>query len=537
MVEIYDTTLRDGAQSKDIYFSLQDKLRIALKLDEFGIQYIEGGWPGSNPKDQEFFKAVKQYSFKHSVITAFGSTRRKDLPPDKDHNLQAILESGVEVATIFGKAWALHVTKVLKTSLEQNLDMVYSSITYLREHGLKVIFDAEHFFDGYKANPEYALSVLRVAEEAGAQVLVLCDTNGGTLPHEIYKVVKMIKDKVKVLLGIHCHNDCGMAVANSIQAVLAGAVHVQGTINGFGERCGNADLCQIIPTLELKLGISTSQLGVERLRRLRELSQYVYELAGIHPNSYQPFVGDNAFAHKGGVHVDAVLKVPQAYEHIDPFLVGNQRVFSVSELSGKANILAKAREFHLPLSSEDREVLNSIVRKVKELENQGYHLENADATLFLLMAKEMGLYREFFKVIYCRMTSESRDGEFIADSAVKLKIGDQYVYDIAEGNGPVHAEDLALRKALSVFFPEIKDVELVNYRVSIADVAAGTASAVRVFIEFSDGERSWRTVGVSTNILEASKVALIDGYDYYLQLKRNPKLRGITASQESSAGS
>jgi len=521
-IEIFDTTLRDGSQSKDVYFSLQDKLRIIAKLDDFGIPLIEVGWPGSNPKDRELFNHVKNLSLKQAKIVAFGSTRKANIRSDKDQNLNAIIDSDVSIAAIFGKAWDLHVTAILKTSLEENLSMVSDSIEYLRQHGLEVIFDAEHFFDGYKENREYAFKVLKAAEEAGARTIVLCDTNGGCLPHEVYEITKQVVEKLKTPIGLHCHNDSGNAVANSIQGVLAGASHVQGTINGIGERCGNADLCQIIPNLELKLGFRTSSQGVERLRKLVALSRYVYELAHLPSNPYQPFVGKNAFAHKGGVHVDAVLKVPRSYEHIPPELVGNQRQISTSELSGKANIIAKAREFGLPLDESKIDIIREVLNHIKEMEYKGYHLENADGTLYLIFLKKMGLYKKFFELKYARMTSETHDGSFVVDGAVKIRVDDKEVYVIAEGNGPVHAEDLALRKALREFFPEIERVQLLNYNVSIADISAGTASAVRVFIEFTDGKDTWITVGVSTNILEASKEALIDGYDYFLQKTRNP---------------
>ena len=342
-IEIFDTTLRDGSQSKDVYFSLQDKLRIIARLDDFGIPLIEIGWPGSNPKDKELFSYVKNLSLKQAKIVAFGSTRRANIKPEKDQNLNAIIDSNVSMAAIFGKSWDLHVTRILKTSLEENLSMVLSSIEYLRQHGLEVIFDAEHFFDGYKENREYALKVLKAAEEAGARTIVLCDTNGGCLPHEVYEITKQVVEKLKTPVGLHCHNDTGNAVANSIQGVLAGALHVQGTINGIGERCGNADLCQIIPNLELKLGFKTSSQGVDRLRKLVALSRYVYELAHLPPNPYQPFVGKNAFAHKGGVHVDAVLKIPRSYEHIPPELVGNQRQISLLKRRSLAYLLMKAR--------------------------------------------------------------------------------------------------------------------------------------------------------------------------------------------------
>lgn len=513
-VEIYDTTLRDGAQSKDVIFSLQDKLRITSKLDEFGIHYIEGGWPGSNPKDEEYFRKVKDISLKNAEVVAFGSTRRCDVRSSEDTNLNAIIKSDVKIATIFGKSWDLHVLSVLNTSLDENLNMVYDSIKYLKDHGLKVFFDAEHFYDGYKRNKEYAMSVIETAVEAGAELIVLCDTNGGTLPHEFFEITKQVILNLKVPIGVHCHNDAGVAVANSLLGVLAGAIQVQGTINGIGERCGNADLCQIIPALELKMGIKA--LKTKNLRNLKSLSLYLYEILHMHPNPYQPYVGNNAFAHKGGVHVDAVLKNRMAYEHISPEDVGNFRSFSVSELSGKANIIAKAKEFGFEIKKDDP-VVASLLSKIKELEFKGYQLEGANGTLYLLMAKEFGLYKKLFSVVQWRTISEGRNDEASAESSVKVRVGDREIFVIAEGNGPVNAQDKALRKAMSEFFPEIERVQLINYKVSIADMAQGTASSVRTFIEFSDGRENWITVGVSTNILEASKRALIDGYDYYLQ--------------------
>ncbi|MCQ5341187.1 MAG: citramalate synthase [Candidatus Methanomethylicia archaeon] len=520
IVEIYDTTLRDGAQSKDIIFSLQDKLRITSKLDEFGVHYIEGGWPGSNPKDEEYFKKVKELSLENSEVVAFGSTRRSNLKVHEDPNIDALIKSDVKTVTIFGKSWDLHVISVLNTTLEENLNMIFDSISYLKEHGLRVFFDAEHFYDGFKNNKDYAINVLKTAIEAKADVIILCDTNGGTLPHEFLEITKEVKSLVNIPIGVHCHNDSGVAVANSLLGVIAGATQIQGTINGIGERCGNADICQIIPALELKMGIRALKTSKEKLKSLKQLSLYLYEILHMRPNPYQPYVGENAFAHKGGVHVDAVLKNKIAYEHISPEEVGNIRLFSISELSGKANIIAKAKEFGFDIKKDDPIVAN-ILNKIKELEYKGYHLEGANGTLYLLMAKELGLYKKLFHVIRWRTISESHNGDTTAESSIKIKVGDREIFVIAEGNGPVNAQDKAIRKAMMEFFPEIEKVQLINYKVSIADTAQGTASSVRTFIEFTDGKTNWITVGVSTNILEASKEALIDGYDYYLQrLKR-----------------
>ncbi|RZN56236.1 MAG: citramalate synthase [Candidatus Methanomethylicota archaeon] len=520
IVEIYDTTLRDGAQSKDIIFSLQDKLRITSKLDEFGVHYIEGGWPGSNPKDEEYFKKVKELSLENSEVVAFGSTRRSNLKVHEDPNIDALIKSDVKTVTIFGKSWDLHVISVLNTTLEENLNMIFDSISYLKEHGLRVFFDAEHFYDGFKNNKDYAINVLKTAIEAKADVIILCDTNGGTLPHEFLEITKEVKSLVNIPIGVHCHNDSGVAVANSLLGVIAGATQIQGTINGIGERCGNADICQIIPALELKMGIHALKTSKEKLKSLKQLSLYLYEILHMRPNPYQPYVGENAFAHKGGVHVDAVLKNKIAYEHISPEEVGNIRLFSISELSGKANIIAKAKEFGFDIKKDDPIVAN-ILNKIKELEYKGYHLEGANGTLYLLIAKELGLYKKLFHVIRWRTISESHNGDTTAESSIKIRVGDREIFVIAEGNGPVNAQDKAIRKAMMEFFPEIEKVQLINYKVSIADTAQGTASSVRTFIEFTDGKTNWITVGVSTNILEASKEALIDGYDYYLQrLKR-----------------
>ena len=526
-VEVYDTTLRDGAQGRGVSFSLQDKISLTLKLDEFGVHFIEGGWPSSNPKDLEYFRVISGYRLSNAKVVAFTSTRRKDIKVEEDPNLNEVLRSGVEVATVVGSSSQFHVEKVLRTSLENNLEMIYDTIKYLESHGLKVVFDAEHFYDGFKANPFYALKAVKAAEEAGAFRIVLCDTNGGSLPHEVQEVTRKVKGEVKAALGVHCHNDAGMAVANTLAAVMAGAIQVQGTINGFGERCGNADLCQVIPALELKLGIKALAVDKpidERLKGLTKLSAYVYELAHVPPNPYQPYVGEYAFAHKAGIHIDAVMKAFSAYEHVNPELVGNRRLITASEVVGKAGVVSKAREMGLPLSENDPAAL-SILKEIKDLEYQGYQLENADATLYLIMLKHMGIYEEFFKVLAWRTVTEAKNNEVVAECSVKVKVGAEIMHDISEGLGPVHAQDLAIRKALSKTYPEALNVQLVNYKVSVIDSGMGTASKVRVFIEFSDGNRTWGTVGVSTNVLEASKKALADGYDYYLQLMRNPWLK------------
>ncbi len=518
-VDVYDTTLRDGSQTTGITFSLQDKIDLTLKLDELGVQFIEGGWPASNPKDIEYFKKIRDYSLS-AKLTAFGSTMRKDSKPGSDPNLASIVDSGVSVATIFGKSWRFHVTDVLRTTEERNLEMIRDSVQYLRDRGLGVIFDAEHFYDGFKDNPGYALKTLRVAEDAGALVIVLCDSNGGSLPSEVSSITLKAREEVKAELGFHGHNDSGCAVANTVASVLSGVQHVQGTLNGIGERCGNADLCAVLPNLEHKLGVATvlrDRKREERLRKLKEASDYLYELLNARPNPHQPYVGALAFSHKGGVHADAVNKHPRSYEHMDPELVGNTRVLSVSELSGRAAVVSKAKEFGLKLDKSD-EATPRILQRVKHLESQGYHLLNADATLYLLMAEELGLLRRTFDVTEWRtLSSMDSNGRKIAEATVKVKVGDRVIHTIAEGDGPVNAQDNALRKALEPFFPNSAKVSLTNFKVTVINME-GTASSVEVFVEFEADRKRWATVGVSENILEASKTALVEGYRYYLQL-------------------
>ena len=523
-IEIYDTTLRDGAQGMGVSFSLQDKISLTLKLDEFGIPFIEGGWPSSNPKDEEFFKAIRDYRLRQAEITAFGSTRRKGIPPERDENLNAIVDCDVKYATIFGKAWKLHVKEVLKAKPEENLEMIYDSISYLRSHGVKVIFDAEHFYDGYRDDPEYALEVLKAAREAGAERLVLCDTNGGTLTHELYQVTKRVCEVFGDCIGVHCHNDSGLAVANSLMAVEAGAIQVQGTINGFGERCGNADLCQVIPALELKMGFRALRDPVNGLQGLKSLSTFVYELAGLEPNPYQPYTGQHAFTHKAGAHSDGVLKNPKAYEHIDPALVGNERFIAVSELSGRAAISHKAKRFGLNLDKDNAAAIR-VLRMVKELEASGRRFEDADGSLYLLMLKALNQYRSHFEVVSWTVTSRARRGDIKSMCTVRLKVGDRFVTSVAEGIGPVHAQDLALIKALKTEYPSLEEVQLMNYKVSIAGRSMGTASIVRVLVEFKCNSEYWATTGASANILEASMEALVDGYEYFLHRHERMNLK------------
>lgn len=514
-VEIYDTTLRDGAQGMRVTFSLQDKISLTLKLDEFGIPFIEGGWPFSSPKDEEYFKAIKDYSLRQAKVVAFGSTRRKGVRPEEDDNLNAIVKYDVDYATLVGKSWTLHVEEVLKVKPEENLDMIYDSINYLRSHGIRVMFDAEHFYDGYKEDPDYAVKVLEVAREAGAERIVLCDTNGGTLTHEFYEITKKMCEKFGNCVGVHCHNDSGLAVANSLMAVVAGVVHVQGTINGIGERCGNADLCQIIPALEIKMGYKVLNSSSNGLRGLRSLSLFVYNLIGIEPNPYQPYTGQYAFAHKAGIHSDGVIKVSRAYEHIDPELVGNDRFIAISEIAGRSAIVYKAKKFGLDLDKNDFVVLK-VLRMVKELEASGKIFEDADGSLYLLLLKAMNAYKPHFEVLSWAVTSRSGKGGLKSLCTVKLRVRDKIVTSIAEGLGPVHAQDLALMKALRSEYPDLERVSLTNYKVSIVGRSVGTASVVRVLIEFKGDDEYWTTTGSSANILEASMEALVEGYEYYL---------------------
>ncbi|WP_083494567.1 citramalate synthase [Pyrodictium occultum] len=519
-VEVLDTTLRDGAQARGVSFSLQAKVRIALELDRLGVAFIEAGWPGSNPKDAEVFRVLRDYSLENAEIVAFTSTRRKGVRPQDDPLLSRVLDAGTRWVTVFGKAWTLHVREVLRASPEENLDMVYDTVRYLREHGVRVIFDAEHFFDGYLEDPDYALSVLRAAEEAGAERLVLADTNGGTPPHVVYQVVREVRGRVKTPLGLHMHNDCGCAVANTLIGVAAGASHVQATVNGIGERTGNADLCQVVPGLELKLGVRALR-NPEGLRLLRSVSRLVYELAGLKPNPYQPYVGDNAFAHKAGVHVDAVLKTPRAYEHIDPGLVGNERRLTVSELSGAANLAAWARsELGLELDKRDPRLRRALER-VKQLENSGYSFDNAPASALLILAEELGLREEAFRLEAWRVVSEGGPRGSRSWALVKLSTGAAEALAAGEGGGPVHAVDEALRAALEKLLPGTPgNVRLIDYRVTLPGEARHTASKVRVEVTLTDGSRAWTTVAVSDNIVEASLDALIQGVEYYLLLRR-----------------
>lgn len=514
-IRLYDTTLRDGTQAEDVSFLVADKIRIAQLLDELGIHYIEGGWPGSNPKDIAFFKDIKKVQLKQAKIAAFGSTRRAKTTPDKDNNIRTLIQAEPDVVTIFGKTWDFHVHEALRISLEENLELINDSLVYLKQHAPEVIYDAEHFFDGYKANPEYALKTLQAAEAAGVDCIVLCDTNGGTMPYEFPAILQTVKESIKTPIGVHTHNDGECAVANSIIAVEQGAVHVQGTINGFGERCGNANLCSIIPALKLKLGMEC--LSDEQLHRLRTVSRTIYEMANLVPNKHMPYVGNSAFAHKGGVHVSAIQRHPETYEHIRPERVGNVTRVLVSDLSGRSNILAKAEEFNINLDSKDP-VTQEILENIKELENKGFQFEGAEASFELLMRRALGTLRHFFSVIGFRVidTKSHSDDMPMSEATVQVKVGGKIEHTAAEGNGPVNALDHALRKALENFYPHLREMKLLDYKVRVLPAGKGTASVTRVLIESGDKNGRWGTVGVSDNIIDASYQALIDALLYKL---------------------
>jgi 2-isopropylmalate synthase len=509
-VEVLDTTLRDGAQGVGVSFTLNDKLRIAELLDILGVDYIEGGWPSSNPKDKEFFKKAKELSLSHSKLAAFGSTRKKGVKPHEDQNLQAIIESDVEVGVIFGKCWTLHVERVLNVSKEENLEMIRDSVEYLRAHGLKVIFDAEHFYQGHLHDHEYALSALKAAYDAGAHTIVLADTNGAMLPHQVYEITKKVVQSLNARIGLHMHNDSGCAVANTLIGVVAGATHIQGTINGLGERTGNADLVQILPSLLLKLRL-TALKGEESLKTLKFVSKAVYQILGETPNPKQPYVGEDAFSHKAGVHADAVLKCPSAYEHIEPSLVGNTRKIVISELSGGSNLIDYVeRLLGAKIHKRDERVMNAL-SKIKQKEKEGYSYDNATVSAILILLKELGLYKNLIKLEHWNVVTNS-------ERSVAVVKANSFL-EAAEDVGPVAAIDKALRKALLNEFPFLSMVFLTDYKVNLPGERKSTESVVRVNAEFSDGKSSWRTVGVSANIVDASIQALLDGYDFYVQAK------------------
>jgi len=516
-IKIYDTTLRDGSQAEDIAFSLEDKIRIAQKLDELGIHYIEGGWPGSNPKDLQFFQEIKSVHLSGAKIVAFGSTCRAGTLPENDPNLQALIEARTEAVTIFGKSWDMHALEALNISLEQNLEIISQSIRFLKGRVSEVLFDAEHFFDGFKNNPSYALSILKAAQEAKADWIVLCDTNGGTLPHDLQTAIREVKKTIKVPLGIHVHNDAELAVANSILAVKEGVLNVQGTINGYGERCGNANLCSIIPNLKLKMGLQC--ITDAQLAKMTEVSRFVSELANLPHPKYLPYVGDSAFAHKGGIHVSAIRKSPLTYEHIQPEKVGNHQRVLISDLSGESNILYKAAEFGIDLESKDPNV-RTILENLKQLEHEGFQFEGAEGSFEILVKKALGKHKRFFELLGFRVIVEKKEeGPPLSEATIMVRVGDQVEHTAAVGNGPVNALDNAIRKALEKFYPELKEVTLLDYKVRILTTKDGTGAQTRVLIESGDGESKWGTVGVSENIIQASWQALVDSIDFKLLKK------------------
>jgi len=513
-VFIYDTTLRDGSQGEGISYSVTDKIRIAQELDKLGIDYVEGGWPGSNPKDMEFFKKMSKLRLKYSTLVAFSMTRRQNLPASQDNNIKALVRSGAKIITIVGKTWDLHIRDVLKVSLEENLEMIKDTVGFLVSKGLTVFYDAEHFFDAYQANREYSLKCLLVAQEAGAKAICLCDTNGGTLASQLLKALAEIRPFVTVDLGIHCHNDAGVAIANSIAAVEAGCTMVQGTINGYGERCGNADLIPIIAVLKLKLGIDC--ISGQNLKELAHVSRFISEISNMRIRNDQPFVGDSAFAHKGGMHINAVMKNPQSYEHIDPFLVGNHRRILVSELGGKTGIILRAKAMEFDLNKEDPKT-KRLLKLVQDLEHKGYHFEAAEASFELLMKKALKKYGKFFELEGFRVVVEKEANKKITSEAIiKVKVKGVKEHTAADGDGPVNALDNALRKALRDFYPSLSKMHLSDFKVRVLDEKAGTASRVRVLIQSQDEKDSWSTIGVHENIIEASWEALVDSVEYKL---------------------
>jgi 2-isopropylmalate synthase len=526
---LYDTTLRDGTQGESINFSADEKLEIALKLDDMGFHYIEGGWPGSNPRDMAFFKLAQRATFKNATLTAFGATRRPGITPEEDGNIQALLESQTAAVAIFGKTWDLHIRSIMGITLEENLNMIRESVAFIRKNGREIIYDAEHFFDGYLDNPHYALETLFAAIEGGAGTIVLCDTNGGMLPFRIEEIFREVKtglaaktgtdaDHPPFKIGIHCHNDCGMAVANSISAVHAGAAMVQGTINGYGERCGNADLTSIIPVLCMKMDLPC--MRPDKLADMKKLSRFVSETANMIPVNSRPFVGESAFAHKGGIHVSAVMKDPRGYEHMHPELVGNRRRVLVSDLSGKSNIEYKARELGIDLGGNGFDS-KKIVSEIKNMEQQGYEFDVADGSFKILVEKFTNQFKSVFDLESFRITiDKDKDKPCTAQATIKIAVEGQNEITAAEGNGPVSALDNALRKALDKFYPHLDAMRLVDFKVRVIDGRAGTAARVRVLIESRDQSDVWSTIGVSEDIIEASWMALADSFQYKLSKER-----------------
>lgn len=511
---IYDTTLRDGSQTEGISFTVSDKLKIAEKLDQLGVHYIEGGWPGSNPKDKDFFKFIKEKKLKNSVIAAFGSTRRAKIKPSEDVNLRALIKSQTATVTIFGKTWDLHVTDVIKTTLDENLKMIFDSVAYLKKKKREVFYDAEHFFDGYKNNPEYALKTLLAAQEAKADCIVLCDTNGGTLPNEIRQIMSEIKGQINIPFGIHAHNDLDLAVANSLTAVEMGCTQIQGTFNGLGERCGNADLCSLVGILSTKMKYKT--IPESKIKMLTETSYFLSEVSNIKLADNHPFVGHSAFAHKGGVHIDAMLKNPLAYEHLEPKTVGNHRRFVTSELAGKMPIVLKAQKMDTHLDKKSPQA-KKLLKELQLKEHRGYQFEAADASFELFMKRALKKYTPFFKLEGFKVNTEKRfDGKLFAEASVRLNVNGHEEFSAAEGDGPVDALDRALRQALNKFYPHLEDMHLTDYKVRVLDTNEGTAARVRVLIESQDSHDSWTTIGVHENIIQASWEALTDSIEYKL---------------------
>lgn len=513
IIELYDTTLRDGSQGEGVNFSVADKLRVAEKLDQFGVNYIEGGWPGSNPKDVEFFKQVRDRDIKNAKIAAFGSTRRKDCGVEDDPQVRLLLEAQTPVVTIFGKSWILHVEEIIKTTPEENLKMIGDTVRFLKENGVQVIYDGEHAFDGYKNNAEYALATFKAAADAGADFVVLCDTNGGCLPSEIQEITRETLKTISCPVGIHTHDDCGLGVANAMASIEAGATHIQGTINGYGERTGNCNLTSAIPNIVFKM--RKRSISEKALKNLRDISNFVDEIANIRHNPRQPWVGSTAFAHKGGMHVNAVNKVPHSFEHVNPEIVGNERRILVSDLSGRSNIFIKAKELGFEIDNATTE-LKEILDTVKQYEHDGYEYEAAEASLKLLIQKILQHRDQPFQILGYHVSMRRDKGHSVCQATIKVQVNGEIAHTVAEGDGPVNALDEALRMALSKFFDKVKSIQLIDYKVRILGGREGTAAKTRVLIESSDGHSEWGTVGASENIIEASLQALTDSMEYAL---------------------
>jgi len=523
-VALFDSSLRDGAQAEGISFSVEDKLKILEILDEHGVDYVEAGNPGSNPKDLEFFARASHIALKHTRLAAFGSTRRRDIKVESDDNVQSLLLADTPVIVIFGKSWDFHVTEIIRTSLEENLAMIRDTVAFFKARGKELVYDAEHFFDGYKNNPDYAVKTILAAAEGGADALILCDTNGGTFPSEVAKIVRKMVASFKVPIGIHAHNDCGMAVANSVMAVENGARHVQGTYIGFGERCGNANLSTIIANLGVKRGFEC--LPADQYKNITRVARHIAAISNVALNERDPYVGNCAFAHKGGMHIDGVNKAAHSFEHINPDLVGGQRRFLMSEVSGRRMILEKIWEVDPGITKDDA-VTDSIIRRLKEMEHEGYQFEGAESTFELVIRKQLGKYRPFFELEHFKIIGEQpTSGEYSSSAIIKVKVDGTDEITAAEGDGPVHALDRALRKVLDKFYPELSNVHLTDYKVRVINGRDATAAKVRVLIQSTDGDSLWTTVGVSTDIIEASWIALVDSIEYKLLKLEEAKVTG-----------